>query len=586
MNGVDFDAVVANAVAEILSGAAPLAALFAVLIAVPVSLGVLAFFRYRVRRSMTPKSSSTPKGEPKPEAAPLASDRATRPPIEWHQLEQAATDHRAGLARLYIWGGVGLAAALAVVDAVLNTGEAPFSPRRFLYAAICFSTPLALIIRLLYGRWKPTFVLVGCQLAAVLVLGAFGPGVSGPQDSYHAPAFAILVSPMLALLLHPRIRAMGPLATGFFTVVLAGAFVSMAASIFLLRDYVRTNILANPQTSRLLEAFDEVVSTKDERQAQLFNDAAFSYLRDNVFFIFQTFAIVILVGVLASAAVGALLFFLVTRSYACKIVSEQWLVIASVWLYLAIAVASVFTPVGLPANLACLAVVGVGVAGGWRRLPRHQGPNVRLLLLRSFSLRERSNRLFQDLESLWRSIGSIQLVGAVDIALTTLEPHELLDFLRGRLGREFVHSPAEVDARLALFDHERDPDGRFRVNVIFCGGDSTWQYAVDRMLRDSDCVLMDLRGFSRHRAGCVFEIRCLAGSDRSFRTVFLVDESTDRGFVGETWTAAAKVTSGSADGDAFRFVSEQPSQTVAERIIAAFASADARHDSRAAPREG
>ena len=151
-----------------------------------------------------------------------------------------------------------------------------------------------------------------------------------------------------------------------------------------------------------------------------------------------------------------------------------------------------------------------------------------------------------------------------------------MDFLRGQSGREFVHSPADVDARLASFDHARDPDGRFRVNVIFCGGDASWQYAVNRILIDSDCVLMDLRGFSRHRAGCVFEIRCLAESDLPFRTVFLVDETTDRSFVSETWAAAAKGASWRANGDAFQFVSEEPvGTTVSQRIIAAFSSPEA-----------
>ena len=237
-------------------------------------------------------------------------------------------------------------------------------------------------------------------------------------------------------------------------------------------------------------------------------------------------------------------------------------------------------------NLACVAVFGLAVAAGWRRVPRYEGPNVRLLLLRSFTLGERSNRLFQDLESLWRSIGSIQLVGAVDLALTTLEPHELMDFLRGRFGREFVHGPADVEARLASFDHARDPDGRFRVNVIFCGGDASWQYAVNRLLIDSDCVLMDVRGFTRYRAGCVFEIRCLAESGRPFRTAFLVDETTDRGFVSETWAAAAKGASGRADGDAFQFVSEQPfDTTVSERIIAAFSNPEGRHERAPAVQE-
>jgi hypothetical protein len=261
----------------------------------------------------------------------------------------------------------------------------------------------------------------------------------------------------------------------------------------------------------------------------------------------------------------------------------QAFLIASVWLFLAVTVAPTLSPVGLPANLACVAVFGLGVATAWRRLPHYEGRNARLLLLRSFTLGERSNRLFQDLESLWRSIGSIQLVGAVDLALTTLEPHELLDFLRGQSGREFVHYPPDVDARLESFDQTRDPDGRFCVNVIFCRGDAIWKYAVDRMLVDSDCVLMDLRGFSRHRAGCVFEIRCLAESDLPFRTVFLVDESTDRGFVSETWAAASNGASGRPHGDAFQFVTEQPSTTtLSQRIIAAFSSPEAHHAAQSA----
>jgi hypothetical protein len=259
----------------------------------------------------------------------------------------------------------------------------------------------------------------------------------------------------------------------------------------------------------------------------------------------------------------------VTNSYSRKRLSDQWLVIASIWLFLAIAVASVLTPLGLWANLACVAVFGVVIGAGWRRLPQGEARGASLLLLRSFTLGDRSNRLFEDFESLWRSIGTIQLVGAVDLALTTLEPHELLDFLRGRSGREFVHSQAEVDARLAAFDHGRDPDGRFRVNVIFCGNE-IWKYAVNRMLIDSDCVLMDLRGFTRHRAGCVFEIRSLAESDLPFRTVFLVDGATDRRYVSETWAGAAG-NPGGVNGNTYEFVSEEPFDgTVSERIINGF----------------
>jgi hypothetical protein len=567
MNG---NAVVAKAVAELLSMAPQMATILALGMAVPVSLGVLAFYRRRILRSMTTRAPSALSTVPNQDPASSASGRPTRPPIAWHRVNRAAIEHRAGLARVYILGGVGLAAALAVVDALVNAGDEPFSALRFFLTAICFSTPLALSVRLVYGRWKPSFAIVGWQVVAVVVLGTFSP-----WRENEAYPIAIVVSLMLALLLHPRIRAMGVLATGFFTVVFTGAIMSMAASIFLLRDYIQTNILANPQTRQVFELWSQAVGTGDERQAQLFDAAASSLMREHGMFVLQTMAVLILVGAVVSAIVGSLLFVLVTRSYARKRFGEQWLVIASVWLILSVAVASVLSPVGLPANLACVAVFGVGVAVAGRRLPQDQGRDVRLLLLRSFTLGQRSDRLFQDLESSWRSIGSIQLVGAVDVAVTTLEPHELLGFLRGRTGREFVHRPTDVDARLASFDHERDPDGRFRVNVIFCGGDATWKYAVNRMLLDSDCVLMDLRGFSRHRAGCVFEIRCLAESDLPFRTVFLVDESTDRGFISETWDTGAKGPRMRAKGDAYRLVSEQPfDMSVSERIMSAFSNAD------------
>lgn len=568
MNGVDpFN----ELLVVVLSGARG-AAILALATAVLASLGVLAFFRRRVLRSITPKAPSTSRARPMQDSALSTSDRVIRLPIAWRTLHQAAVRHRAALARMYMLGGVGLAVALAGVDAIVNVGQGRFSLLRFFFAAICFSTPLALSVRLLYGRWKPSFAIVGWQLVAVFVLSRFVPQM--PEDATEA---AITVSPLLALLLHPRIRAMGALATGFFTVVFTGVLVSVAGSIFLMRDSIQANILADPRVATLthsIEANDEL----NARNAMFILAGDSSFWRDHGLFILQTIAVLALVGILASVVLGSLLFFLVTKSYARKRLSDQWLVIASAWLFLAIAVASVLSPVGLWANLACVAVFGFGMVAGWRRLPQYEGPCVRLLLLRSFTLGERSNRLFQDLESLWRSIGSIQLVGAVDLALTTLEPHELMDFLRGQSGREFVHCPADVDARLASFDHTRDPDGRFRVNVIFCGGDEIWKYAVNRMLIDSDCVLMDLRGFSRHRAGCVFEIRSLAESDLPFRTVFLVDESTDRGYVSETWAAAAKGAAAGVNGGAFEFVSEQPfDRTASERIITGFSSQEARN---------
>jgi hypothetical protein len=49
-----------------------------------------------------------------------------------------------------------------------------------------------------------------------------------------------------------------------------------------------------------------------------------------------------------------------------------------------------------------------------------------------------SQRLFDALDKHWRHVGSIQMIAGPDLATTTVEPHEFLDFLRGRLARRFI----------------------------------------------------------------------------------------------------------------------------------------------------
>src|SRR6185503_4308267 len=80
---------------------------------------------------------------------------------------------------------------------------------------------------------------------------------------------------------------------------------------------------------------------------------------------------------------------------------------------------------------------------------RRRGPNVRLLLLRVFALGKRSERLFEVLGSYWRHVGSIQLIAGPDLATKTIEPHEFLDLLTGKLARRFIDGPATLDRRLA-----------------------------------------------------------------------------------------------------------------------------------------
>jgi hypothetical protein len=167
-----------------------------------------------------------------------------------------------------------------------------------------------------------------------------------------------------------------------------------------------------------------------------------------------------------------------------------------------------------------------------RRQTPSRGKTPRLLLLRSFSIGKKSERLFDALEKHWRRVGSIQLIAGVDLARRSVEPHEFLDFMSGKLARRFIDGPEALGRRLSEIDTEPDRDLRFRVNDFFCY-DDTWRTVLSKLVRQTDAVLMDLRGFSRQNSGCLFEIRELVATVPLERVVFVIDESTDRGLLSQ-----------------------------------------------------
>jgi hypothetical protein len=159
--------------------------------------------------------------------------------------------------------------------------------------------------------------------------------------------------------------------------------------------------------------------------------------------------------------------------------------------------------------------------------------SAQLLLLRVFSLGRRSERLFDALATHWRHVGNIRLIAGPDLATTTVEPHEFLGFLSGKLARRFIDGPETLDLRLSETERERDPDGRFRVSDFFCY-DDTWQTVLSRLADESDAVLMDLRGFSPQNRGVTHEINELIDHVPLGRVVFVVDDTTDEGFLRQT----------------------------------------------------
>jgi hypothetical protein len=221
----------------------------------------------------------------------------------------------------------------------------------------------------------------------------------------------------------------------------------------------------------------------------------------------------------------------VTLLYARKWASDETLLILQWFFVLAVTQVILLGTQGAAAAVWALAPFGVlilvllGVALVARRTPAH--PPARLLLLRTFGDRDRSSRLLRDLTVHWRWVGSVDLITGTDLATELLEPHEFLDYLRGRLRRYFVRDPADLARRLEELDLRPDLDGRYRVNEMLCH-DDTWRPALSALVHEVDAVLIDLRGLTPRRTGVVYEIERLVAEVPLSRVVALTDATTDQ----------------------------------------------------------
>lgn len=166
----------------------------------------------------------------------------------------------------------------------------------------------------------------------------------------------------------------------------------------------------------------------------------------------------------------------------------------------------------------------------------------RLLLLRVFGHHARTESLFDRIAQRWRFRGPVQLIAGVDLAMRTADPGDMLAFVGGRLREVYVSTASEVPARLARLDMGRDPDGRFRVNDLYCT-DETWKDTLLQLLELSDVVVMDLRGFTEAHSGCAYELRQLVRHLPTDAIVLVSDKTTDFAalarLLGRAWRDAA-----------------------------------------------
>jgi hypothetical protein len=238
----------------------------------------------------------------------------------------------------------------------------------------------------------------------------------------------------------------------------------------------------------------------------------------------------------------------IAGSYRRKAFSDSQLVVDCIWIIVA---ADHVTDV-LTGSARVRGVLGVVLALAayravvavllWRK-PARPSERHRLLLLRVFGYQARTEVLFDRVAEQWRFLGPVQLIAGVDLATRSLDPGDVLAFVGGHLADQYVATPAELPDRVAALDVDQDPDGRFRVNELFCHAD-TWRPALLSLLEVTDTVLMDLRSFSPRSAGCRFELEQLARHIPADRIVLAYDGTTDLGLLArvleEAWTGAGR----------------------------------------------
>lgn len=236
---------------------------------------------------------------------------------------------------------------------------------------------------------------------------------------------------------------------------------------------------------------------------------------------------------------GWLLMAKIRNDYLAHKVSDQSLAIDFLWFLFTAFYAVILAFAGF--GWACLAILAFGIykatyyLGGVFLFPQAEKPLTppTLLVLRVFSLGNRSENLFGLIARYWRYIGHVQLITGTDIAVTTMTPHRFLAFISGKLNRCFIKDSNTLKVSLAQMDNRTDRDGRFRINDFFCYAD-TWQTVLTSLVASSNVVFMDLRNFTEQNKGCVFEIAELLANVPLNKLVFAIDHTTNTTFLSKT----------------------------------------------------
>lgn len=498
----------------ITTGMLPMVLIAGAVLTAPVSALLLRWYRRAVLLAMAEQTGTVPTpavraAQPSGTVSTLQVRRIDAGSLDATSSPPAYRRARASLASATtVYVVAGLAYALVMTGAwLVFTAADGIVLTRILLWVVCFAWPIVLAVGMVAAVNRGQQAAVGAVYFALLSAVAIFALVRNDQFTVsefvlfwlitEAPATLLLLA-----FLRRRVRAVGPMVLVFMTIALAGSVA--------LVDVVAAGGNAG------LRAAVSVGS--------LFNLGGT-----------ETFFALMLLGFAIFAVAGWWLLKWLGRRYERRRMSDQSLTLDAMWLFFGIEQSVsmaiqgwIYVFTGLVAFAAYKGVTTVGFM-----LIRPGRSDVRsptLLLLRVFALGGKSERLYDALSKRWLRAGSISMIAGPDLVESTVEPHEFLEFLGGRLSRRFVRSDTDVQRRLEARHSGTDPDGRYRVNEFFCYAD-TWQYAMRSLAAGADAILMDLRSFSPSNQGCLYELEQLLISVSLDRIVFLIDDSTDQAFL-------------------------------------------------------
>ena len=514
-----------DALTVALTGQLPFIIVIAAVLALVASFLLLLLYRRRVIQSMRRRSSSAlleTKGylPPQPEYKPNDA------PLSFHFVDRAQAGTRGGAEKLFLsarrcrWINAlvhtlaGACFAATMTAAFLAAGKMDFAPFRFAYLTWINIWPALIAIDLIAvpSRRSRVFGLIGYFLLGAIIAAVVlvkNPPLPVGQLLYLWLDFNAIPTLLLLIFLNRRIRAVGPLLLVFMIIGIAGATLT-------------TSIVGrNPKLLKAVGEFAFAIGLS----------ATGMMIGLHV------------IGFVACAIVAWLILDLLRQLYESKSISEQSITVDAMWLLFGIvnSIGLVFEGYRwIASGFVAFAIYKLATAGlfglfGFSRRAKCEGR--RLLLLRVFALGKRSEQLYDTVGKSWRSVGSMQMIAGPDLATTTIEPHEFLDFLSGKLDRRFIDNAHTLDLRIGQMDLLPDREGQFRVTEFFCH-DDTWKMTLARLADGSDAVLMDLRGLSKANAGCVFEIHEIFNVVPLACAVFAIDDSTDQAFMRRTMEEA------------------------------------------------